>query len=146
MLKAVVRLALACLLVVPGCGPSGPEIASVVGTVKMDGKPLPHAIVMFVPQGGRPSVAEADENGKYVLQFSGGRKGAIPGLNRVEINTFAPMGYEVDGTVIPGRKEVVPARYNRFTTLEFEVQPGKKNIADFDLESSGKVIADNAGY
>jgi len=130
------------LLVAPlffGCGPSGPEIARVEGTVTMDGKPLPGAVIMFVPIGGRPSVCETDPNGKYVLEFSGGRKGAIPGMNRVEINT-ARLAYERDGKMLPAVKESVPAKYNRLTTIEFNVEPGKKNIADFDLKSGGKII------
>lgn len=124
-----------------GCGPSGPEIARVQGTVTMDGKPLPNAVIMFVPVGGRPSVSETDANGKYVLEFSGGRKGAIPGLNRVEINT-GRLAYEKDGKNYPAVKESVPAQYNRLTTLEFNVEPGKANTADFALKSGGKIIAE----
>jgi hypothetical protein len=122
-----------------GCGSDGPEIARVQGTVTMDDKPLPNAIVMFVPTGGRPSVCETDSNGKYVLEFSGGRKGAIPGINRVEINT-ARLAYEKDGKNFPAVKESVPAKYNRLTTLEFNVEPGKNNVADFALKSGGKII------
>ena len=122
-----------------GCGPGGPEIARVEGTITMDGKPLPNAIVMFVPSGGRPSACESDANGKYVLEFSGGRKGAIPGMNRVEINT-ARLAYEKDGKSYPAVKESVPAKYNRMTTLEFNVEPGKNNVANFDLKSGGKII------
>lgn len=122
-----------------GCGPSGPEIARVQGTVTMDGKPLANAVIMFVPVGGRPSASETDANGKYVLEFSGGRKGAIPGLNRVEINT-GRLAYEKDGKNYPAVKESVPAKYNRFTTLEFNVEPKKNNIADFDLKSGGKIV------
>ena len=105
----------------------------------MDEKPLAGAIVMFVPPGGRPSASETDSNGKYVLEFSGGRKGAIPGLNRVEINT-ARLAYEKDGKMMPAVKESVPAKYNRLTTLEFNVEQGKKNVADFALKSGGKIM------
>ncbi|MEQ1826430.1 MAG: carboxypeptidase regulatory-like domain-containing protein [Pirellula sp.] len=122
-----------------GCGSDGPEIARVEGTITMDDKPLPAAIVMFVPTGGRPSVSETDSNGKYVLEFSGGRKGAIPGINRVEINT-ARLAYEKDGKNFPAVRESVPAKYNRLTTLEFQVEPGKRNIADFAIKSGGKII------
>lgn len=122
-----------------GCGPDGPEIARVEGTVTLDNKPLPNAIIMFVPVGGRPSVSETDANGRYVLEFSGGRKGAIPGVNRVEINT-GRLAYEKDGKNYPAVKESVPAKYNRFTTLEFDVEAGKKNIANFDLKSGGKIV------
>jgi hypothetical protein len=134
-------LCIVLFLLIQGCGSGGPDIARVEGVVTMDGKPLPRASVVFVPQGGRPSAAETDANGKYKLEFSGGRKGAIPGPNRVEITTFQEGGYETDGTVIPGAPEVVPAKYNRSSTLEFNVEPGKTNIANFDLDSKGKVMA-----
>ena len=129
-----------------GCGSGGPDIARVEGTVTMDGKPLPGAFVVFVPAGGRPAAAETDSNGKYVLEFSGGRRGAIPGKNRVEINTARQPEYEDDGTLIPGVKESVPARYNKQSTLEFDVVDGKKNIADFALESAGRVIEEVGAY
>ncbi|MCE3016660.1 MAG: carboxypeptidase regulatory-like domain-containing protein [Pirellula sp.] len=141
MLKSVVVVGcvMMALMLQVGCGPSGPEIARVQGTVTMDGKPLPNAIIMFVPVGGRPSVSETDANGKYVLEFSGGRKGAIPGMNRVEINT-GRLAYEKDGKNYPAVKESVPAQYNRLTTLEFNVEAGKNNTADFALKSGGKII------
>ncbi len=132
---------IALFLLLQGCGSGGPDIARVEGVITMDGKPLPKASVVFVPQGGRPSVGETDANGKYQLEFSGGRKGSIPGPSRVEINTFQEKGYEPDGTVIPGVPEMVPAKYNRNTTLEFNVESGKTNIANFDLDSKGKVMA-----
>jgi hypothetical protein len=94
---------------------------------------------MFVPVGGRPSVSETDANGKYVLEFSGGRKGAIPGINRVEINT-GRLAYEKDGKNYPAVKESVPVQYNRLTTLEFNVEAGKNNTADFALKSGGKIV------
>ena len=141
MLKSVVVVGcvMMALMLQVGCGPSGPEIARVQGTVTMDGKPLPNAIIMFVPVGGRPSVSETDANGKYVLEFSGGRKGAIPGMNRVEINT-GRLAYEKDGKNYPAVKESVPAQYNRLTTLEFNVEAGKNNTADFALKSGGKIV------
>ncbi len=141
MLRLVVRVLLCSFMATAmiGCGPGGPEIARVQGTVTMDGKPLPAAVIMFVPQKGRPSASETDANGKYTLEFSAGRKGAIPGINRVEINT-ARLAYEKDGKQYPAVKESVPAQYNRNTELEFNVEPGKTNIANFDLKSGGKII------
>lgn len=141
MLKSVagIVLLMMALMLQVGCGPSGPDIARVQGTVTMDGKPLPNAIIMFVPVGGRPSVSETDANGKYVLEFSGGRKGAIPGINRVEINT-GRLAYEKDGKNYPAVKESVPVQYNRLTTLEFNVEAGKNNTADFALKSGGKIV------
>jgi hypothetical protein len=40
--------------------PGGPEIASVEGTVTMDGNPLPNASVVFIPPAGRPAGARTN--------------------------------------------------------------------------------------
>ncbi len=122
-----------------GCGPSGPEIASVEGNVTLDGQPLPQAQVLFVPDKGRPSVAKTDGKGYYRLEYVDGLEGAIPGRCRVEITTRTPAEMNAKGEMMPAVKEMVPVQYNRDTTLEFEVLPKTRNIANFDLESKGKI-------
>lgn len=133
-------LGLALLSVVSlGCGSGGPEIASVKGTVKMDGKPLANASVVFSAQGSRPAGAMTDENGQYELTFTEGRRGAIPGKNRVMIFTAADPSETPDGKPIPAQKETVPIKYNTETELEFVVEEGKENIADFNISSEGEL-------
>ena len=135
----------ACLLLLSGCS-GGQDIASVEGLVTMDGKPLPRATVVFVPDvGGRPAGSKTDKDGKYVLNFSGGRKGAIPGKNLVRISTLADPFLDAEGNNL-GSPETVPAEYNVHTKLTFDVVDGKKNVANFDLKSDGKVIKDRSGY
>ena len=122
-----------------GCGPGGPEIATVGGKVTLDGKPLPEASVLFINQNGRPAAAWTDESGNYRLTFDEGRSGAIPGDNLVRITTFR---FGVEGK--PGKKETLAMEYNSRSTLSFKVEPGKKNIANFDLKSGGKVDQSSA--
>jgi hypothetical protein len=129
------------LVALTGCGSSGPEIAYVTGKVTMDGKPLPNAAVVFVPENGRPAGARTDEDGTYVLNFAQGRKGAIPGASTIRIMTFRDADQDENGQPIPGSPETVPARYNTESTLTFEVVPKKKNVANFDLESGGAISA-----
>ncbi len=137
-------LGLLALVLVAGCG--GSDIASVEGTVKLDDKPLPNASVEFVPSaGGRPASALTDSSGKYVLNFSGSREGAIPGPNLVRISTAMGTSSDEQGNNIPGKPETIAAEYNVKSTLEFNVEVGKKNIADFDLKSGGKVVK-SGGY
>ena len=128
-------LALSCL----GCGPSGPEIARVEGTVKMDGKPLADAAVVFIPENGRPAGSRTDSAGHYVLNFSEGRLGAIPGKSSVRITTAREASEGADGKPTPAAPETIPMKYNTQSTLEFTVENGKKNIANFDLVSGGPV-------
>ena len=107
----------------------------------MDGKPLPHATIVFSPENGRPAGARTDENGNYVLNFTEGRQGAIPGKNTIQITTVRDAEKDENGkTVVPGSKETIPMEYNAASTLTFTVEPKKKNIANFDLKSGGKVL------
>ena len=137
----VMSLLAVSILLFAGCGPGGPEIASVSGRVTMDGKPLANATVVFIPENGRPSGASTDADGKYVLNFSQGRRGAIPGKNMVRVMTIRDPTPGEDGKSIPGSKETVPAKYNTATELTFDVAPGKRNVADFDLKSGGPISA-----
>lgn len=132
-------------LMVAGCD-DGPGIASVEGTVTMDDKPLPNATVIFTPAaGGRPAAGRTDSEGKYKLNFSAGRKGAIPGINKVRLTTKADPYENEDGTKVPASPETVPMEYNQQSTLEFNVEDGKVNVADFQLKSGGKVFKDQPG-
>ncbi|WP_437205704.1 carboxypeptidase-like regulatory domain-containing protein [Planctomicrobium sp. SH664] len=123
-----------------GCGQNGPKIATVQGTVTLDGKPLPYAAVVFNSENGRPAGATTDENGHYVLNFTAGRKGATPGTHRVIITTKRDPWKDRDGKVHPGTGERLPAKYNSTSNLTFTVEDGKENVADFNLDSKGQVV------
>lgn len=134
-LAGLLLLAVTCW----GCGPGGPEIASVEGTVTMDGKPLPNAAVVFIPENGRPAGATTDSEGHYVLNFTQGRQGAMLGKNSIRISTLRDADQKPDGTPIPASRETIPMQYNAASKLEFMVEADKKNIANFDLVSGGPV-------
>lgn len=121
-----------------GCG-GGTELASVEGSVTMDGKPLANATVLFVNSQSRPSAARTNEQGFYRLNFSDRELGAVPGKNVVRISTVQGVGLNEDGTSIPGVKESVPMKYNIQTTLNFDVQPNVRNIANWELDSKGPI-------
>jgi len=132
-------LVLALLVGLSGCGPNGPPIAGVEGTVTMDGKPLPLAAVVFIPENGRPAGATTDDAGRYVLTFSEGRKGALPGNSKVLITTKRDPRMSSDGKPLPSSPETVPMKYNARTELKFVIENGKQNVADFQLDSKGPV-------
>jgi hypothetical protein len=123
------------------CSRGGPEIAYVTGRVTMDGKPLANAAVVFIPENGRPAGATTDADGNYVLNFTQGRRGAIPGKNLIRISTNREAQQDASGKPIPASRETVPARYNTNTSLEFTVEPKKKNVANFDLQSGGPIAS-----
>lgn len=126
------------LAVVIGCG-NDHGLGRVEGTVTLDGKPLSEATVVFIQGQGRPAGAVTGADGKYVLNYVGSQKGALPGNSRVQITTARGPAETEDGQPIAAVPERLPVRYNVQSELAFEVQAGELNIADFALESSGKV-------
>ena len=74
-----------------GCGPSGPPLGRVSGTVTMDGQPASGVTVNFQPaEGGRGSSATTDATGKYDLVFSPSSMGALVGEHTVSITGGEP--------------------------------------------------------
>lgn len=118
----------------PSCGRSDlPELGTVRGTVTMNGNPLPNVMVQFHPEsGGRPGSAVTDDEGKYVLEYTYGAKGAETGPCTVEITTYWP-----DGEPGPGQRETIPAKYNSKSILKETVKAGR-NTFDFALESGSR--------
>jgi Carboxypeptidase regulatory-like domain len=82
-------LFVAILLAAAGCGQS--DTVSVKGTVKLDGKPLPHASVTFIAQneGGRDATATTDENGVFRLSTFKPGDGALRGKYKVIVQPSA---------------------------------------------------------
>ncbi len=133
---------LAAMLACLGCSAGGPEIAYVAGRVTMDGKPLANASVIFIPEDGRPAGAKTDADGNYVLNFDQSRRGAMPGKNIVRITTQREAEQDENGkVVVPASRETIPMEYNAASTLEFTVEPKKKNVANFSLKPGGKVLS-----
>jgi hypothetical protein len=112
----------------------------VSGTVTLDGKPLANALVAFQPMAtaGKPnagmgSTGVTDANGKYTLKtVDTDRSGAVVAKHSVMINMKVEGG-ELD-TLRPPPKGL-PAKYNRQSELQFDVQPGGSDAANFDLKS-----------
>lgn len=136
-------MALVCGMLTAGCGGSadGPETAPVYGVVTMDGEPLPNASVRFVPVGaeeGRPSFGYTDEEGYYILQYSGSAQGAMLGDHVVRISTFNAGEEDEYGDILPPTPETVPVKYNRDSELKRTVKAGD-NEFNFELSSEGEI-------
>lgn len=128
----------AALLVLQGCGDSGPKLAEVEGVVTLDGKPLSGVMLEFQPTGGKgsPSVGYTDKNGEYRLRFSRDKFGAVPGEHIVRIDFDYDPG---SGDPKPSFK--IPAQYNKSSDLRRKLVAGPNSFA-FDLSS--KVVATRA--
>jgi hypothetical protein len=75
-----------CVLVLLGSGCSG-KLVKVQGVVLLDGKPLPRAGVLFIPEGseGRDANGFTDDNGVFRLTTFRPGDGALPGTYKVVI-------------------------------------------------------------
>lgn len=124
---AVWVLATASVLSLCGCGCGGdlPELGKVKGVVTLDGQPLAEAQVEFLPESGRPSGAETDEDGRYRLRYTADTDGAIVGRHTVKIRTA------IDGRDDPA-SERLPPRYHSPSELTADVEAGSNEI-DFEL-------------
>ena len=113
-----------------GCGKS--DLGWVSGRVTLDGQPVQGAVILFQPEGRRPSYAWVDADGKFALQYAAGQKGAAIGSQKVQLKapsedqlTKLPPGVAVP-TKLP-RKFLEP-----FQTVEVKVG---RNDFNFDLKS-----------
>lgn len=105
-------LGIACIMFV-GCGS---DLATVSGTVTMDGRPLAgsehlRGTVSFLPVGGHGTAAIGylDENGAYKLS-SGSRVGVLPGKYMVSVSATEIIPAKIPGEAPSGRA-ASPARY-----------------------------------
>lgn len=129
------------LLLIPlsGCQPAGPERAAVSGIVELDGKPIEHGAIAFIPSGpdGGPPSGAVIEAGKYSIPKE---NGVVVGSHRVEIRApkktgkqipVAPPATSPTGTV-DEVVEGIPAKFNTQSTLVETVESGPNTI-DFNL-------------
>jgi|OM-RGC.v1.026183756 hypothetical protein len=135
MRVAIPALALGWLMCCSGCGGRSdrPAIATVEGTVTLDGRPLANANVWFDPLGGgRTSTAVTDSSGRFELLYTLGEKGAIIGEHDVRISTFVQGGDEPgSAATVPER---VPSKYAAPSAIRKQVSAGKNTI-DVELDS-----------
>lgn len=122
-------------------------LVEVSGTVKLDDKPLPNAVVKFEGENGQRSMGKTDANGVYTLQFDSVKKGTTPGEKIVRISTAASLGEGSDEEGPPGEEggegesqvqkktELVPAKYNTKSELKRTVEASGSQTIDFDLKS-----------
>jgi hypothetical protein len=137
----------AALIGLSGCSASddGLPRQAIAGTVLLDGRRLDHGAIIFEPKNGRPKkdgmTMTGDEivNGRFLLPR---RKGLTPGRYKIMIlppNKRRPE--EKDrlpkqaGNPGPPADQMIPARFNEQTELEFEFKEG---ITDLKIEIQSK--------
>lgn len=123
------------MILATGCAPT---FHGVSGLVTLDGKPLAGAAVTYIPEGpGQPSVATADESGRYTLETIN-TAGVKPGTYKVVVTkiAFTPVDERtgVGGQPLPSP---VPAKYTKVETsgLSITVPATGEGAYDLKLES-----------
>ncbi len=115
------------VMVVAGCGPSGPVTYPVSGTVTWEGNPLAEGQIVFTPVDGSIAPdAGTITNGTFNFQAQAGSK-------RVEIYATRESGPPDPVMNMPPKEQYIPARYNAESILTAEVTKGGVSDLKFDL-------------
>lgn len=131
-----------CFAICTGCSDGGPELASVTGVVTIDGKPIPNAVLTFVPEEGSPSYGQTSRDGHYALMFTDTKQGAMLGTHQVSIEVQRISKEEMaemkaQGMEVPDKSVEIPKAYRQPGALTAEVKRGS-NAIDFHLEAKTK--------
>src|SRR5262249_22113460 len=150
---------LLCLsLALPGCSKSPPPVTEAEGVVLLNGKPLPNALVTFVPQlsnfgAEMNSTAVTDDEGRFKLEMTyRSQPGAVVGKHKVMVTEAPPSG-EFRGMsekaqagyadqLAKLKNRPIPTRYGAVgtTPVEVEVKPGESLKIELtrDAKDQGK--------
>lgn len=121
------------------------NLVDAYGTVTLDGKPLPDAVVTFDAKDGQFSYGLTDSRGRYTLQIDSVKRGVTPGRKTVRISTSRKIlglnsseegsgGGEGASESEPA-KELVPDKYYKKSELTAEVSASNTTF-NFELKSS----------
>lgn len=115
-------------VVLTGCGPKGPAMVKVTGTLTLDGTPVDGAIVGFLPSDGTPVTATTDASGNFSLEAPVGKSDVTVVKSEV-IGEIETSEEQTGGDV--RTKALLPIRYTtpQGSGLSFDIQPGMGPIA-----------------
>lgn len=135
-LSTVARAA-AIVLAVSGCGQTGPRLNPVKGTILVNKKPAPEALV-FMHRTGRTSPEEqvpfgrAGQDGTFRIMNGTSGEGAPEGEYRITVY-WPDMSKPEDRT--GGRPDALNGAYENpaNSTISFVVKPGQNTLPTLDL-------------
>jgi hypothetical protein len=125
------------LAVASGCGGGNLNREAVSGAVTLDGEPLPQGTIRFLPTAEGQSAGGKITAGKFTISQA---EGPAPGVYRIEIVSYQSTGNQIPDPDSPGAtkeelKQMIPAIYNRNSTLTETIVAGKENEFSFDLKT-----------
>ena len=140
----------ACCLISSACSDGTLETAPVKGTVTIDGKPLPHGTVMFVPSKGRAARGEIQADGSFELSTYSEGDGAIVDEHRVSVSCVeqhldSPAGASesTDAGTFMLSRSLIPKHYSDSSRsgLTFQVERNTDNFTRIELSSTARPLA-----
>lgn len=154
--------ALTALVLFSGCESQSPNYADlglvdVSGTVKLDGQPVPDAVVIFEDvSDGTMSYGMTDSSGTYSLMFNSEKSGIMPGEKKVRIGTTIRIlglnttegegesegeeGEEGESAAAPTGEDAIPEAYRKDSKLIVTVDSSTSTV-NFDLASDGSTTS-----
>ena len=126
------------LVMLPGCGPSGPERFHVGGSVTFDGQPVKQGLINFRPIEGTkaPLIGGIVTEGQYEIPAD---KGPLAGTYKVQIEVHKFTGRKMPDMagrlVVDEFIDIAPKKYSGETSeLRVEIHAGSTEH-DFKLEA-----------
>ena len=126
------------LVMLPGCGTSGPERFRVEGSVTFDGQPVKQGLINFRPMEGTkaPTIGCLFTAGHYEIPAD---KGPLAGTYKLQIEVHKFTGRKTPDLagrlVVDEFVDIAPKKYSGATSeLRAEIDADNTEL-DFDLET-----------
>jgi hypothetical protein len=116
-----------------GCGRSDAKIVEVTGTLTYKGNPIANAEVHFVPEQGRPSWGQTDEQGRFKLNYERGHDGAVVGKHKVFVR---PVPARLNPAAEPGKAPPIPKDQAEF----FDKYSAAKSTVEVEIDKNTKEV------
>jgi hypothetical protein len=132
MRTAIALSGLALAMALTGCGPSGPKLYPVSGTVTYNGMPLPEGHIIFMPtSAGEVEDADKIKDGRFAFLARPGSKKVKILATRGEGPVDPQMGMQPQVQYIPPKYS--SAELTELTAVVAESAAKDKNVFEFKL-------------
>ena len=140
LIREWVLVAGTAMLTLVGCNGAsdGPKTVKAAGVVTLDGAPVDGAQVVFIDDNSTyPAYGQTDATGKFSLQLSDEKKGAVPGSYKVQVSkTLMEQGKSAEGSV--NLSHGLPKQYSSFLTSGLTFTVPDAGTSDIKLELKSK--------
>ena len=126
-------------LAAAGCRRS--DMAPVSGRVTFEGRPVPKAIVRFVPESRPMAAAGTDDDGRYRLTTRRPMDGAYIGRHKVIVTAWMPGAGDTSGVSAEPERPDIPKVFHNADTSPLAVEVTAEGPNQFDFELAKQAAA-----